>query len=42
MLQTFAMSKKLGKGKDLIDTVSNLIGIFQSSGLDFGKKQSSR
>jgi type I restriction enzyme M protein len=35
----FADESKLGKGKDLIRTVSNLIGIFQSSGLDFGKNK---
>jgi type I restriction enzyme M protein len=30
---------KLGKGKDLIETVSKLIGVFQDSGLDFGKNR---
>ncbi|GHT65246.1 hypothetical protein AGMMS50239_24560 [Bacteroidia bacterium] len=35
----FCDEQKLGKGKDLIDTLSNLIGIFQSSGLDFGKNR---
>jgi type I restriction enzyme M protein len=35
----FCDEQKLGKGKDLVDTVSNLIGIFQSSGLDFGKNR---
>lgn len=37
----FCDEHKLGKGKDLVDTVSNLIGIFQSSGLDFGKNRAS-
>ncbi len=36
----FSDESKLGKGNDLIKTVSNLIGIFQSSGLDFGKNRS--
>lgn len=36
----FADESKLGKGDDLIKTVSNLIGVFQSSGLDFGKNRS--
>ncbi len=31
----FGDEQKLGKGKDLVDTVSNLIGVFQNSGLDF-------
>lgn len=35
----FCNEQKLGKGKDLVDTVSNLIGIFQTSGLDFGKNR---
>jgi type I restriction enzyme M protein len=35
----FSDESKLGKGDDLIKTVSNLIGIFQSSGLDFGKNR---
>lgn len=35
----FCDEQKLGKGKDLVDTVSNLIGVFQSSGLDFGKNR---
>ncbi len=35
----FCDEQKLGKGKDLVDTVSNLVGIFQSSGLDFGKNR---
>ena len=37
----FCDEQKLGKGKDLVDTVSNLIGVFQSSGLDFGKNRAS-
>ena len=37
----FSDESKLGKGKDLVQTVSNLIGIFQSSGLNFGKNQAS-
>ena len=28
----FCDEQKLGKGRDLVDTVSNLVGIFQSSG----------
>lgn len=35
----FCDEQKLGKGKDLVDTVSSLIGVFQSSGLDFGKNR---
>ena len=35
----FSDESKLGKGDDLIKTVSNLIGVFQSSGLDFGKNR---
>ena len=35
----FSDEAKLGKGKDLTDTLSNLIGVFQSSGLDFGKNR---
>lgn len=35
----FCDEQKLGKGKDLVDTVSNLIGVFQFSGLDFGKNR---
>jgi type I restriction enzyme M protein len=31
----FCDEQKLGKGKDLVDTVSNLIGVFQNSGLNF-------
>ncbi|MFA6335169.1 MAG: type I restriction-modification system subunit M [Bacteroidales bacterium] len=38
-LADFCDEQKLGKGKDLVDTVSNLIGVFQSSGLDFGKNR---
>jgi type I restriction enzyme M protein len=37
----FCDEQKLGKGKDLTETLSNLIGIFQSSGLDFGKNRAS-
>lgn len=37
----FCDETKLGKGKDLVQTVSNLIGIFQSSGLNFGRNQAS-
>lgn len=36
----FSDESKLGKGKDLVQTVSNLIGIFQSSGLNFWEKSS--
>jgi len=35
----FCDEQKLGKDKNLVDTVSSLIGIFQSSGLDFGKNR---
>ena len=35
----FSDEAKLGKGKDLVQTVSNLIGLFQSSGLDFSKNR---
>ncbi len=35
----FCDEQKLGKGKELVDTVSNLIGLFQTSGLDFGKNR---
>ena len=35
----FSDTALLGKGEDLIKTVSNLIGVFQSSGLDFGKNR---
>ncbi len=37
----FCDEQKLGKGKDLIETLSNLVGVFQSSGLDFGKNRAS-
>jgi type I restriction enzyme M protein len=37
----FSDESKLGKGKDLVQTVSNLIGVFQSSGLNFGRNQAS-
>ena len=37
----FCDENKLGKGKDMVETLSNLIGIFQSSGLDFGKNRAS-
>lgn len=37
----FCDEQKLGKGKDLVETLSNLIGIFQSSGLDFGNNRTS-
>ena len=35
----FCDEQKLGKGKDLVETLSNLIGLFQFSGLDFGKNR---
>lgn len=35
----FDNEEKLGKGKDLIDTVSNLIGVFQNPDLDFGNNR---
>lgn len=37
----FCDEHKLGKGKDLVETLSNLIGLFQFSGLDFGKNRAS-
>lgn len=37
----FSDEQKLGKGKDLIETVSNLIGVFQNSNLDFSGNRSS-
>ncbi len=35
----FCASDKLGAGKDLVETVSGLIGVFQNSGLDFGSNR---
>lgn len=35
----FNNEDKLGKGKDLVDTVSNLIGIFQKPALDFSSNR---
>lgn len=35
----FCDEQKLGKGKDLVDTVSSLIGVFQNSGLDFSSNR---
>ena len=35
----FCASDKLGTGKDLVETVSGLIGVFQNSGLDFGSNR---
>ena len=35
----FDNEEKLGKGKDLIDTVSNLIDVFQNPALDFGNNR---
>ena len=35
----FDNEDKLGKGKDLIDTVSNLIEVFENPALDFGKNR---
>ncbi len=35
----FCDEQKLGKGKDLVATVSQLIGVFQSSGLDFSSNR---
>jgi type I restriction enzyme M protein len=36
----FCDENKLGAGKDLVQTVGNLIGVFQDSGLDFGSNRS--
>lgn len=35
----FCDEQKLGKGKDLVETVSGLIGVFQDSGLDFSSNR---
>lgn len=35
----FADEQKLGKGKDLVETVSNLIGVFQDKDLDFSNNR---
>ena len=35
----FADETKLGKGKDLVDTVSGLIGVFQDDDLDFSNNR---
>lgn len=35
-ISDFSDEQKLGKGRDLINTVSNLISVFQNSKLDFG------
>ena len=35
----FADETKLGKGKDLVDTVSGLIGVFQDEDLDFSNNR---
>lgn len=35
----FCDEQKLGKGKDLVETVSQLIGVFQNSGLDFSSNR---
>ncbi|HBN04270.1 MAG TPA: type I restriction-modification system subunit M [Bacteroidales bacterium] len=40
-LADFSDETKLGKGKDLIETVSNLISVFQNSKLDFGSNRAS-
>lgn len=37
----FCDEQKLGKGKDLVETVSGLIGVFQNSGLDFSSNRES-
>lgn len=37
----FCDEQKLGKGKDLVETVSGLIGVFQESGLDFSSNRES-
>lgn len=37
----FCDEQKLGKGKDLVETVSGLIGVFQDSGLDFSSNRES-
>ncbi|HMS39894.1 MAG TPA: type I restriction-modification system subunit M N-terminal domain-containing protein, partial [Pyrinomonadaceae bacterium] len=38
-LADFDNSDKLGKGKDKVDRLSNLIGIFQNPALDFSKNR---
>jgi len=35
----FDNSDKLGKGKEMVDRLSNLVGIFQSESLDFSKNK---
>lgn len=35
----FDDSDKLGKGKEMVDRLSNLVGIFQNEGLDFSKNK---
>lgn len=40
-LADFSNEAKLGKGKDLVETVSNLISVFQNSKLDFGSNRAS-
>ena len=40
-MPTSVTSRELGKGKDLVETVSGLIGVFQDSGLDFSSNRES-
>jgi len=35
----FNNDDKLGKGKEMVDRLSNLVGIFQNPGLDFGRNR---
>ena len=37
----FCDEQKLGKGKDLVETLSGLIGVFENSDLDFGRNRAS-
>ena len=37
----FCNEQKLGKGKDLVETLSGLIGVFENSDLDFGRNRAS-
>lgn len=37
----FCDEQKLGKGKDLVETLSGLLGVFETSELDFGRNRTS-
>jgi type I restriction enzyme M protein len=39
-LTDFNDEEKLGKGKEMVDRLSKLIGIFENPGLNFGKNRS--